>query len=208
MHKESPRNPPHVLPLAAALALVLIILLPVIIISPTDVLNVLIRVCALSGTFCLTLAAISSAFVMQISKLTRRPFKQFHHILAISGVILITLHPLFFAWQMKSFDVFIPQLGSWPAFLSWGGRIGIILIYLALIGALLMRRIPRQWRYWHWLVYPSLLLGGIHALRMGQDIITSTAAQILAWTILALTVIVFLYKRWHQRSPPKIKGTA
>jgi DMSO/TMAO reductase YedYZ heme-binding membrane subunit len=149
------------------------------------------------GVVSLMLAAIASAFVKEIYKVTHRPFKRVHHILAISGTILITLHPLLFAWQMKSLNVFIPIVSSWSAFLSWGGRVGIILIYLAALAALMMKKIPSWWRQGHWLVYLGLLLGGVHALRMGQDLMTP-ALKTVGFILLGLIGFVFFYKRWHR----------
>ena len=129
-----------------------------------------------------------------------------HHLLAISGTVLITLHPLLLAWQMNSIKIFVPVVSSWPDFLSWGGRVGIILIYLGLVAAVIMKKIPAFWRQSHWLMYPGLLLGGIHALRMGQDI-TSAAVKILIWAILGLTTTVFVYKRRRKAPPMKDKNT-
>jgi len=173
----------------------------------SDTVSVLIRLSAMLGVASLMLAAIASAFVKEIYKVTHRPFKQIHHLLAIYGTILIMLHPLLFAWQMKSLNVFIPIVSSWPEFLSWGGRVGIFLIYLAALAALMMKKIPSWWRQGHWLVYLGLLLGGVHALRMGQDL-ASPAAKILCWILLFLTIMVFVYKRLRKPSPAKTRDAS
>lgn len=169
-----------------------------------ETVSVLIRLSALLGVVSLILAAVASAFVKQIYKVTHRPFKRVHHFLAIGGIILITLHPILFAWQMKSLNVFIPVVSSWSAFLSWGGRVGIVLIYLAALAALLMKKIPSWWRQGHWLVYLGLLLGGVHALRMGQDLV-NPALKIPGFVLLCLIGLVFFYKRWHKMTPPQAK---
>ena len=203
MANETPGIPAHrFLPFVALAALAVAFPITGMFIPPPGILNILIRITGIAGALCLILALVSSAFVKQIFKATHHPFKQIHHLLAISGAVLITLHPLLLAWQMKTLKFFIPVINSWPEFLSWGGRVGIILIYLAILAAVIMKKIPAFWRQFHWLMYPGLLLGGIHALRLGQDI-TSLVAKSLTWGLLGLIVIVFIYKRL--RKPPVTK---
>jgi len=162
-----------------------------------ETVSVLIRLSSMLGVISLLLAAIASAFVKQIYQVTHRPFKRIHHFLAIGGTVLITLHPVLFALQMKSLNVFIPIVSSWSAFLSWGGRVGIFLIYLAALAALMMKKIPSWWRKGDWLVYLGLLLGGVHALRLGQNLV-NPAFKILGFILLGLIGLVFFYKRWRK----------
>ena len=195
----------RLLPLVSVITLLVVVPLAIASLFPPGILTILIRITGIAGALCLTLAAFSSAFVKELYRATHRPFKQVHHLLAISGTTLITLHPLLLAWQMKSLKILIPVINSWPDFLSWGGRIGIFFIFLGIFAAVIMKKIPSWWRKGHWLIYAGLLLGGVHALRMGQDMMSPTA-KILSWVLLALTVMVFVYKQLRKPSPTKNIG--
>ena len=186
-------------------ALLLTMLLVGIFVSPPRFAGTLLRISGIAGALCLVIVATSSAFVKEIFKATHRPFRQVHHWLALSGGFLILLHPLLLAWQMNSLSVFVPVTSSWSDFLTWGGRAGLILFFLAAVAAFMMKKIPAVWRQFHWLMYPALLLGGIHALRKGQDM-TSVAAKIAVWILLILITTLFVYKRLHKPSPVKNKG--
>jgi hypothetical protein len=192
---------------SALAAIILTAVLIGIFSSPPGNIDLYIRITGLAGAICLTLAALSSAFVREIFKITHRPFKQAHHLLAISGTALITLHPLLVAWQLDTLKFFVPIVDSWPDFLSWGGRVGIILIYLGMLAAIFMKKIPRQWREVHWLLYVGLWLGVIHGLRLGRDLAGPTA-RIVTWIILSLIVGVFAYKRLRNQSQATKKSPA
>lgn len=162
--------------------------------------QLLLRLTALLGAFFLLLASIASAFVKETFRLMHRPFLRVHHTLAASGLVLITLHPILFAWQSQSLAIFVPVLSPWNDFLVWGGRVALPLIYVAVIAAMLGKRVPRYWRPWHWLIYPAVLLGGIHAQRLGRDLRNPVLAIGLG-IMLGLTLATFIYKRLRPTLP-------
>ena len=165
-------------------------------------LNLFIRIAALLGAMLILAAALSSALNVQLARRFRRPFTDVHHPLAITGAVLIVIHPLLVAIQLKSARILIPNFESFRSFWTMAGCPALILIALAIFSALLMRRIRRFWRWGHWLIYPALLMAGIHGLRMGQDLKNPFLAACLG-ILLALALAVFLFKRLKSRTASK-----
>lgn len=84
-------------------------------------LNRLVRGAAALGYLAIFLAIISSNYMRQLVRFFGRPFVQIHHILSVTGLVMVTLHPLGTAWSNASLRVWLPRLDSWLAFLEWGG---------------------------------------------------------------------------------------
>ena len=160
------------------------------------------RLAALLGAVFILAAAISSAFSLQIARRLKGPFTKLHHPLAITGAALILIHPLLVAWNFKSARILIPNFDSWRSFWTMAGCPALVLVVLAIIAALLMRRIPRFWRWGHWLIYPAMLMAAVHGLRIGQDLRSPLLAVSLG-ILLALALAVFFYKRLKKTSAPK-----
>ncbi len=130
----------------------------------------LMRICALAGFISLSLAISMNLLKSRLYDLLGEPFIRIHHFFAIIGLILITLHPVILSLTVSKLTVFIPVLGSPGGMLAQGGRIAIILFYLAFLAALFNGRIGDRWRIIHRLMYPALLLGFIHAVMIGSDL--------------------------------------
>jgi DMSO/TMAO reductase YedYZ heme-binding membrane subunit len=160
-------------------------------------LNRLIRGAALLGYLTVFLAIVSSAYVRQLVRFFGRSFIQVHHILSVTGLVLITLHPLGVAWSSASLRVLLPRFDSWLAFLQLGGPPAWYLIGAASLAAVLRKSMGRNWRSIHFLNYVAFLLATIHAIMIGTDFQhTALRAMPIA---LALVVIATLMKRRLQR---------
>ncbi|MBM4467708.1 MAG: ferric reductase, partial [Chloroflexi bacterium] len=121
-------------------------------------LNWFIRGSGLMGYLALFLSVLSSAYMRQTSRLFGRPFVKVHHILTVTGLVLVTLHPLGVAINAGSLRVFLPRFDSWVVFLKLGGRPAWYLIAAASLAAVLRKTIGRNWRGIHALNYVAFLL--------------------------------------------------
>ena len=89
----------------------------------TDPIRWIIRGPALLGYLFVFLSITSSAFVRQLTRFLGRPFIQVHHVLSVAGLVMVTLHPLGFAWLSRSLRVLFPSsalgLRSWSGADQW-----------------------------------------------------------------------------------------
>ncbi|MGD9400925.1 MAG: hypothetical protein PVF95_01525 [bacterium] len=181
--------------------LILIVLIPLILVaavlvaSPSDyMLYTAIRGAAMLGYIYVFLTCLSSAFVVELSKFFGRPYMKTHHLVAIMGLTLITIHGATVAWDSLSAAVLLPRFESPEGFLMWGGPPAYWLIWVAVVAAGLRMALGARWRMLHWLNYIAFLLATAHALMIGGDF----ERPLLRWgaTGMALVVIaVFLRKR-------------
>jgi len=155
--------------LLSFIGIIFIAVLIIAVISyPGDMVSFLIRLFALWGYICLAVAAIMAPFLKEIYKMFGKPFLKVHHFFAFSGLLLITLHPAYVAFQSRSAAVFIPVFTSWYGFWVYAGRPALIVLYLALI-VVLFRKKFKFWRIIHSLMYLVLFFGFIHAFLVGTD---------------------------------------
>jgi sulfoxide reductase heme-binding subunit YedZ len=138
--------------------------------SPTTMLQLVVRLSALYGFVLIAIAAIMTPFLLKVGKTFGRPFVRVHHTFATLGIILLTLHPLSYAILVMTPAVFIPSFQSWIDFWTNGGRVGLIFLYIAVLGSLLRTRWT-QWRYAHALMYLVLLVAIVHANLIGSDFV-------------------------------------
>jgi len=92
----------------------------------------LLRVSGLVGMLSLSLAALMTPFIAQIRAHFGASFLQVHHLFAALGLILATLHPIILALQTLDPGVFLPSFATLDIFLALGGRMALILMYIAL----------------------------------------------------------------------------
>jgi sulfoxide reductase heme-binding subunit YedZ len=156
-------------------------------------LNQFIRLFGLWGFTSISIAAMMSPFLREISRYFGRPFIRIHHIFAYTGLGLITVHPILNAVQAKSFSVFIPVFSSWSGFWIYAGRMALILIYIALL-AVLIRSKLRPWRILHMTVYLVLIMGFVHGMLIGTDL-DNTAVMVVFAILIALVFSSFVIKR-------------
>ena len=153
-----------------------------------------IRFAGLAGFVLLAVTAIMTPWSREIYRNFGISFVKFHHIFAISGLILITLHPVFLAMRLMNASVFLPWFGSFQEFLVLAGRPALILIYIAVAGVLLRRLIPSYWRAVHALIWVALILAIIHGDMIGTDM--KNPAMFLIFNGLAVVAVgAFVLKR-------------
>lgn len=181
-----------ILPTLALYILVFILFL----LTPfSDAFNFIIRFGALFGFTSMFIATMMTPFVVQLYKIFGKPFIKIHHLYSIAGLILITLHPVAFAIWKLDITVFLPDFTSWYGFWSLGGRLALILIYIAVLGALLRKKITKNWRIIHVLNYVALFLAYVHGVLIGSDF-QNIGILIIFTIMIILSFGVLLFKRY------------
>jgi predicted ferric reductase len=127
------------------------------------------RLFALNGFLMLSVATMITPFLSEVKNTFGRPFMVVHHSFAAVGIVLVTLHPVTFAVQVLDATVFLPSFQSWYSFWVLGGRQALIVFYVALVAALVRRRIPSLWRSFHALMYVVLFFAIVHGNLLGID---------------------------------------
>jgi len=128
-----------------------------------------IRIAGLTGFVALAGAMIMTPFLPEIYRNFGRPFLRIHHLFAVAGIILVTLHPVLLAIRLMTVAVFLPAFGSLYEFFALGGRLALILMYGALAGVFLRVAIPAGWRALHALMWVVLVLALLHGMLIGTD---------------------------------------
>ena len=153
-----------------------------------------IRGTAMLGYLALFAGIVSSALVKWISRRFGRPFIQVHHLFSITGLLLLTLHPLGVVLQSKSLGVLVPSFASLDSFLSLGGRPAWYLLAATALTALLRRTLKRSWRVIHTLNYAAFFLATAHAWMIGTDF-GGGVVRVLTIGMTVVVVAVLLIKR-------------
>ena len=96
---------------------------------------------------------------------------------------------------MVDITVFIPDFSSWYGFWSLGGRLALILIYIAIVGALLRKKTTKYWRIIHALNYVALLLAYIHGVLIGTDF-QNIGILIIFTCMIILSFGTLIFKRY------------
>lgn len=162
--------------------------------TPAAPLQWVIRVSALIGYACICGAILTSAFLRHMRRWFGRPFMQVHHILSVTGLVLVTLHPLAVAWQAGSLGVFVPAVGSWYAFFSLGGRPAWYLLAIGALAALFRAAIGPRWRLLHILNYVAFWLATVHGLLIGSSV-QSLVMQVVFGAMALVVLWVLIRKR-------------
>ena len=166
---------------------------------PSDLLNTGLRFCGLFGFLSLSLGAIMNLLKKEIKVILGQPFINVHHIFVLTGLVLITIHPVLYALSIRDFSVFIPDTSSVLSFLTNGGRVAIILIYIGFIAAIFRSALKGRWVQIHRIVYLALILGIIHANLLGEDLpepIIRIVYNAIAGVVI-LTGIIKMRKRYR-----------
>lgn len=161
-----------------------------------------IRSAALLGYQLVFLSIISSAYVVPLVRLFGRPFIKLHHLVAVTGLVLITLHPIGVAYDVGSAGVFVPDVSSVRAFLALGGRPAWYLIAIAALVAFLRRPIGPAWRVIHPLSYLAFILATVHANLIGTNM-QPAVPRILSVLMSLAVVAVFVRRRVPRRRAAK-----
>jgi predicted ferric reductase len=152
----------------------------------------------LLGYIALFLSILSSAYMKQLFRLFGRPFIQVHHILSVSGLIMIALHPISLAIDAADAGVFVPKFDSLDIFLTLGGRPALYLVGVAALAAVGRKTLGQNWRIIHFLNYVAFWLITVHAIRIGRDFQNDVVQGVSI--LMALAVLAtFVQKRVAQR---------
>jgi len=181
--------------IAATLSLYILVLVFFFLTPFSDAFNFVIRFGALFGFTSMFVATMMTPFAVQLYKIFGKPFIKMHHIYSIAGLVLITLHPVAFAIFKLDITIFLPDFSSWYGFWSLGGRLALLLIYIAVIGALLRKKFMKNWRYLHALNYVALFLAYIHGILIGTDF-QNLGILIIFTIMIILSFSVLLFKRY------------
>ena len=157
-----------------------------------------IRSAALLGYLSVFLSILSSAFLRKLVRFFGRPFVKIHHIATVTGLVMITLHPLGVAAQGLGPQVLVPRTDSWRSFFSLGGIPAWYLIVVASLAALLRASVGQRWRIIHFLNYLAFLLATIHAFLIGtefQYLWLRVAAAMMGAGVIAVFVLKRIPKR-------------
>ncbi|MDD1679243.1 MAG: hypothetical protein LUO93_08710 [Methanomicrobiales archaeon] len=189
------------------LIVLLFILVTAIVLSDPSIydspLGWVVRLSALYGFLMTAIAAISTSYLVLVARTFGRPFIRVHHTFAVLGFVLFTVHPFSYAFLVMTPAVFIPSFRSWIDFWANGGRVALILFYIAVAGSLLHTRWKR-WRYAHTLMYVALLLAIVHANLIGTDFTNGTILWIYNISFGAVVAAFLLNMRRKWRLRPKI----
>jgi DMSO/TMAO reductase YedYZ heme-binding membrane subunit len=178
----------------AAVGLLALLILYTLYRTPGPLSWSLVRAAALFGYCTLFLVIVSTEYLREMRKLFGRPFLTVHHILAVTALALIIIHPITDALASRDMTVFVPQFTSVRTFFALGGRVAWYLIFIAVFAALLRARIKSFWRFIHWLNYVAFALAFVHSWLLGTDI--STSALRFIWPVMAgIVLLIWVHKR-------------
>ena len=161
-----------------------------------DPFDLTIRLLALNGYIALSVAAILTPFIKEVTLFFKKPFTKVHHYFAAAGLVLITLHPIAVSIQALNLTILLPNLGSLYLFLLYGGSVALISIYVAFGAVLLRRKINAYWRPFHALMYVALFFGVVHANLIGFDL-QNIYFKVVYDALFAGVLVAFGLKRWQ-----------
>ncbi|MFO8017958.1 MAG: hypothetical protein R6U96_04940 [Promethearchaeia archaeon] len=158
----------------------------------------IIRLGVLLGYTSLFLAALTTSLMKQITKSFGTSFLNIHHVFSVTGVILVTLHPITMAIQWGTLALFIPAFEDWVSFWAGAGPIALYIIYFSALIAVVRKYFsPKIWRILHGFIYVALIFAYFHGVLRGTDfanlgiMITFTAMLIILFEIL-------IYRRYQK----------
>jgi hypothetical protein len=158
----------------------------------------LVRGAAMVGYIAVFLAILSSAYMRELYRMLGRPFIWGHHVLSVSGLILLTLHPIALAIALTDVLIFVPRFDSWTIFFQLAGRPALYVMWVATVGALLRKSWRKGWRTIHQLNYVAFLLGTVHGILIGTDF-GRPFLRLLPIAMALVVGFVFIRKRVEQK---------
>ena len=159
-------------------------------------LTLTIRLLALNGYIALSVAAIMTPFLKEVTLFFKKSFTNVHHYFAATGLLFITLHPIAVFTQTLDPTVFLPNFESLYLFFFFGGVIALLLIYIALGAGFARKKIPCYWKPFHMLMYLALFVGVVHANLRGTNF-QSLSIQVIYDSLFAAALAAFVLKRWQ-----------
>ena len=171
-----------------------------------------IRLFALLGLVSMFVASMITPFQKELYKIFKVPFLKIHHFLTIFGLTMITLHPVLYAIERaiattarEGAKVFLPVFTSAFNFWLLAGRPALIIIYIAVIGALIRKGFKKGWRWMHALNYIALIFGVVHGIMYGSDFygflepisgnVSGFIMTLMFLVMITMTITTFTLKR-------------
>ncbi len=164
----------------------------------SDYYEFFVRFFALTGLYALSIATLMTPFLKEIYQMFGKPFLKVHHAFAAVGLAGATLHPVVFALEVSDWTVFKPDTSSWLAFWELAGRPALILIYIAVVAALIRTKMNKYWRALHSLMYVVLFFVLVHGILIGTDF-ENTGILVIYILLFLGSMIGFVYKRYQKR---------
>ena len=169
--------------------------------TPTDTLTLTIRLLALNGYIAVSIAAIMTPFLKEITLFFKKSFVKVHHCFAAVGLLFLTLLPFTVLMQGLSTNyvnlaAFVPNFTSVYLFFFYGGSVALILVFAAFGAALVRRKIPSYWRPLHAFMYLAMFVGIIHANLIGVDF-GNLYIKIIFDGLFVTALAAFVLKRWQ-----------
>ena len=157
-----------------------------------------IRELALLGYVSIFLAIVSSYYKRQVMRILGRSFIDAHHLLSLTGMILLTLHPLGVVWDTMELTVLIPVFSPLYDMLKYGGRIAWYIFALGALTAVWRKRVGKRWRTIHEFNYLAFVFGTVHANLLGDNF-QDLPVRIFSIAMLAVVSILFVRQRIDAR---------
>jgi DMSO/TMAO reductase YedYZ heme-binding membrane subunit len=165
---------------------------------PGDSYDYFIRLAVLYGYTSLFFATLSTVFMKELYKIFGKPFLTIHHIFAVAGLILITVHPVAFALKISKWEVFLIDISSWQSFWDLAGRPALYIFYIAAVIVLFRRKLNQKiWRVVHALNYVALTFAYIHGALIGTDF-ENLAILIIFTAMIVISYEVLIFKRYQK----------
>jgi len=177
-------------------ALTVIITLLFLLTGGEELENLAVRLFGLYGFLFLSVATLTAPFLKEITQAFGKPFLKVPHSFSILGIIFVTLHPIFNAIQRLSLSVFVPRFDSWNLFWLLAGSPAFIILYVAVLAALLRAKAPKYWRAFHALMYVVLLFGIVHANLIGDDF-QNLGIMLIFNALFIASLAGFAFKRYR-----------
>ena len=182
--------------LASIISLYMLVIILFFTQPPQTPFELVIRLCAILGFVSMAIAAIMTSYMVKLYKIFGKPFIKIHHLFAILGLILATIHPIAFAISVLNPLVFIPVVNDWVLFWELAGRPALIIIYISVLAGIFRKKLKNSWKIIHSLLYIALFFGLIHGTLIGTSF-NSIGIVIIFYALFILVVLSFLYKRYQ-----------
>jgi DMSO/TMAO reductase YedYZ heme-binding membrane subunit len=127
-----------------------------------------------------------------------RSFVNAHHMLSVTGAVLLTCHPIGVAWDELNLAVFVPVLFPFGDMLRYGGRIAWYIFAVGALAAVWRKKIGRRWRTIHDFNYMAFLFGTIHANLLGHNF-GDLPVRIVSLSMLLVVAVLFVRQRIEAR---------
>lgn len=158
----------------------------------------IVRDLALLGYIAVFLAIVSSSYKRTVMKIFGRSFIDAHHLLSVTGVVLLTLHPLGVALEFASAAVFLPVFYPVEDLLRHGGRIAWYILLVGTLTAVWRKKVGRRWRTIHDFNYLAFVFGTIHANLLGATF-ELWPVRIVSMAMVLVVAILFVRQRIEAR---------